>query len=559
MRTTPSGETRAGPRRRRAGVAALVVLAGLLQLVTAACTNATVSANCAGPAYTLRVLASSDLDDMTPVLAQAARATGVTVSPAYVGSITGAQEVVDGTAERDGYQAVWFDSDADLNLYPAGIAALNGTTDVMSSPVVLGLRASDASRLGWTHGTVTWGEIARAAAAGQFTFGMSDPATSNAGLSALVSAATALAGQGTALTAAQIPGVASQLSAMFHAQTLTVPSSAALQSAYLRDLENPTPVTPDGVFGYESQLLELQARAPRNDPLTLVYPADGVLEASYPLSILTGAPPAAKTAWQRLTCYLTSTPGQQAIMADTHRRPVSQRVPLAPELAAHRPFSLPFPAAAGTVTRLIGLYQGTLRTPGRTVYVLDTSASMRGARLSSLMRALDALTGAGSTLSGEFSMFRAGEEVTFLPFSYGPGAPATFSIPARDPGPVLARIRGYISGLRAHGRTAIYDSLVTAYQLLQAQNVSSPGRIDSIVLITDGENDWGRGLGQFLAYYRTLSATSAAAPVYPIAVGEADLNQLQQVASATGGTLFDAEREPLSMLSIILADLRGYQ
>ncbi len=38
-----------------------------------------------------------------------------------------------------------------------------------------------------------------------------------------------------------------------------------------------------------------------------------------------------------------------------------------------------------------------------------------------------------------------------------------------------------------------------------------------------------------------------------------DLSELQQVASATGGTLFNVEQEPLCMLSTIVADLRGYQ
>jgi hypothetical protein len=121
------------------------------------------------------------------------------------------------------------------------------------------------------------------------------------------------------------------------------------------------------------------------------------------------------------------------------------------------------------VTDLIGEYIGKLRPPGRTIYVLDTSAPMRGARLSHLEQALLALTGAGHTLAGRFSQFQSGEEVTFLPFSYAPATPRVFSIPASDPGPALAGIRDYISGLRAHGRTAIYDTLVRAYQIIAGE------------------------------------------------------------------------------------------
>jgi Ca-activated chloride channel family protein len=181
--------------------------------------------------------------------------------------------------------------------------------------------------------------------------------------------------------------------------------------------------------------------------------------------------------------------------------------------------------------------------------------------LAELKRALDALTEAGSGLAGKLGEFRAGDEITFLPFNYAPPTPAPppFIIPSSDPGPVLTQIRGSVNSLRAHGRTAIYDALEDAYQILAHQDASAPGRIDSIVLITDGGNDWGRSLGDFLGYYRSRSTHGKPASVYPIAVGEADLIDLQQVASATGGVLVDAKQEPLSALDAIIATIRGYQ
>jgi Ca-activated chloride channel homolog len=507
--------------------------------------------------YTLHVLASSELADMAPILNQAQAATGVKVDLTLIGSLSGAQEVIDGTAQRS-YDAVWFASDNYLDLYQNGPGKLNGTTEIMASPVIVGVRSAVADRLGWDHAQVTWADIAQAAIEHKFTFAMTNPAQSNSGLSALVSVATVIAGNGAALQYNEIPAAEPELSGMFHEQKVTAPTSGTLTQDYLDALDNPGRYAlPDGLIDYESQLLTLQAKAPRDDPMTLIYPADGVLEATYPFSFLASAPPAARSAYQRLVSDLTSTPVQRQIMVVTHRRPIAGTIPLAADLAGHPLIELPFPASAKTVQRLISDYNGKLRTVDRTIYVLDTSGSMRGARLAALKQALLALTGVDTTLVGQLSAFRSGEEITFVPFGTTPAAPAIYNLPSADDQPVLAQMRAYIDSLHVHGHTAIYDALVDACQIMARQNAAGPGRISSIVLLTDGENNTGRDLAQFLAYYRSLPEGSP--PVYTIAFGEADLEPLAEVASVTGGTAFDAVGQPVSALSTIFDQIRGYQ
>lgn len=118
-------------------------------------------------------------------------------------------------------------------------------------------------------------------------------------------------------------------------------------------------------------------------------------------------------------------------------------------------------------------------------------------------------------------------------------------------------MRAYISGLHVHGHTAIYDALVDAYRIMAAQDAADPGRISSIVLLTDGENNTGRDLASFIAYYRSLPPGSP--PVYTIAFGEAELPPLAEVASVTGGIAFDAVAQPIGVLSTIFDEIRGYQ
>jgi len=59
----------------------------------------------------------------------------------------------------------------------------------------------------------------------------------------------------------------------------------------------------------EADLIALKAEAPRGDPLTLVYPSNGVIEADYPLSMLTTASPAAPIGTTRTARTGLSSPG----------------------------------------------------------------------------------------------------------------------------------------------------------------------------------------------------------------------------------------------------------
>jgi Ca-activated chloride channel homolog len=543
------------------GLATCVVVAALVTVVIRYPQSSPASAP-PPPPYTLRVLAGRELGDMAPILAQAAAATGVTVRLVQADSFTAAQDVMDGTARRRQDDAVWLASDEYFGLYPAAASGLAESAPIMSSPTVLAVRTSVARRLGWLNGSVTWKDIAEAAGAGQFKFGMASPDTADSGLSGLVAAATATAHAKGPLQESQILGTVPKLTDLFQHQVMSARDAAKLAQDYLKDLEHPASGPPDGIIDDEADLIALKAEAPPGDPLTLVYPSNGVIEADYPLSLLTSAPPAAQAAFQRLVRYLTSPAIQQQIMTTTHRRPAAHPGQPDGELPATLDV-LPSPDKPATVKKLIQLYFGQLRAPGRTVYVLDTSESMGPDQgLTGLKNALSTLTGAGGTTAGEFSEFRDGEEVTLLPFSDKPAAPATYPIPASGPGGMLAGIRTYVNGLKPHGQTAMYDALVRAYQLLHDQDAAAPGRIDSIVVITDGKTYKGRQLAGpdgFAAYYNSLWAHSEPAPVYTIAVGQASTKDLEQVATLTGGTFTNAGSDPVSALDEIIEDIRGYQ
>lgn len=529
-------------RRLLPAVAALALLAG--------CSDEADPARPVGDATpgTLRVLAGSELADLQPILDEAARATGVSVKFSFTGTVEGAEKVANGTAEQ-GFDAVWFSSNRYLELVPDAQKRLGTPTKVMSSPVVLGLPAAKVRELGWDARRVGWAEIADAAGARKFSYGMTDPSASNSGFSALVGVAAALSGSGSALDTARIDAVAPRLKQFFSAQTLSAGSSGWLSEAYQRRAQDPGAAV-DGLINYESVLLSSP------EPLTLVYPSDGVVTADYPLTLLTSASSEAREAHRKLSDHLRSADVQRRIMETTHRRPAVPQVPLGGEFAVKDLVELPFPGSQSAVDGLITTYFDRLRRPSRTLYVLDTSGSMQGDRIEGLRQALTGLTGADSSLAGRFSRFHGREQVTLLPFNSSARPAVEYEVPQDDAQPVLDRIRGTASSLDAAGGTAIYSSLRSGYDVLRRQIDADPDRFTSIVLMTDGENTGSEDVTDFQLFHQALPPNLKGVPIFPVLFGESATAEMEQVAKMSGGKVFDARSRSLSAA---FKEIRGYQ
>ncbi|ODU05614.1 MAG: hypothetical protein ABS81_07110 [Pseudonocardia sp. SCN 72-86] len=532
----------------------LLVLLTLV-LVVAGCTSGPPGPTGSGDAVTLRVLAGSELADMAPVLDDAARATGVTVKLDFVGTLDGAEQVTSGAAAA-GHDAIWFSSNRYLALQPGAQTRIGTATEIMSSPVVLGLRRSVAQRLGWVGRPVTWAEIAAAAGRKEFAYGMTDPSASNSGFSTVVAVSTALAGSGAALTVDQAASTAPELRNFFSAQALSAGSSGWLQDAFVRRATGADPGPPvDGLLNYESVLLQLNRSGRLPEPLEIVRPADGVVTAEYPFTVLTGASEPTRDAVRRLTDYLRTPDVQRTIMEKTWRRPAVPGVAVAPELGPAS-VELPFPTRADVVDTLLTSWFDKVRRPSRTIYVLDVSGSMASDdRIGRLRASLTGLTGGDPGAAAKYRRFRGREEVTLLPFSDRPGTPDTVTVPQDDPTPGLTRIAADAADLRPGGQTAIYDALDRAYQIAAQQIAADPDRFTSIVLMTDGASNTGRDLADFTAAQGSRDAALKGIPIFPILFADSDTDEMEQLAGLTGGRTFDARTLPLPQ---VFQEIRGY-
>ncbi|SOD84137.1 substrate-binding and VWA domain-containing protein [Streptomyces sp. Ag109_G2-15] len=512
----------------RRTLAVLATTAALLTACTAEGHEDGTADSTAPKPGTLRILASSELSDMTAVFDRVRKDTGVTVRPTYMGTLDAVDLLAKGKADG-AYDALWLSSDDYLRLRPDAAKKVLSETPVMSSPVAIGVKTATAQALGWKPEQVTWSQIEQAVQDGKLTYGMTDPARSNSGFSTLVSVASALSGAQSALTDADVAKATPRLKEFFKGQKLTSGSSGWLATAYKRR------GNVDALLNYESVLKGIPG-------LTVIRPKDGVVTADYPLSSLTATDARTREDVRKVTEDLRTDAVQKLITDTTHRRPVVASVAPASGLDTSRRRELPFPGSRSVADGLLDSYENELRRPSRTVYVLDTSGSMEGDRLTALKKALTGLTGD----------FRDREEVTLMPFGSDVKSVRTHVVDPKDPKAGLDAIRTDTDALEADGNTAIYTSLEKAYDHLGADRDT----FTSIVLMTDGENTTGARAGDFDGFYRRLTGTRRDTPVFPILFGDSDRSELAHIADLTGGRLFDAQS---GSLDGAFEEIRGYQ
>lgn len=527
--------------RMQRGLAALMALAAL---ALAGCDKSPDRAGDDPDA--LVVLAGSELKDVAALAGEIKAQTGVSLSFRYAGTL----DIVERVAAGEQADLVWVSHGKYLQLTPGARERIASSEKTMLSPVVLGLRESKARELGWCgKADVTWADIAAAAEAGKFSFGMTNPAGSNSGFTALIGLTAALAGNPDAISAADVKS--GRAAAFFRAQRLTAGSSGWLAEAYARD-----PSKVDGLINYESVLLSLNAGGQLKEKLCLVYPKEGIVSADYPLMLLNGSK---RADYDKLVAFLRGPAFQKTLMERTLRRPVNPEVKLSAAFPAAVLVELPFPAKLDVIDALLEGFLNDVRLPAHSWFVLDTSGSMAGEGIRQLKASLATLGGQEATTSGRFARFQNRERISVVRFSEQPEATRDFAMgdTAEANRAALADFAAYADALQPNGGTAIYDALIQAYTgALAAQKGDAGQRYHTIVLMTDGKNTAGRNFDDFHDWYAALPEAERSVRVFPVAFGEADMDELRRVAEMTGGRAFDGRKGDLRS---IFKELRGYQ
>lgn len=497
----------------------------------------------APPGVQLSILAGSELKELEPDILNAARSAGVTVGLAYAGTL----EMVDRVNQGDPVDAILPPNGA----YPSLALTRKPVAKekLFYSRVALGVKESKARALGWDRTTPSWSDVTQAVKNGTFAYAMTNPTSSNTGMSALFAVAASSAKKTEDLSASEVDRTV--LKDFLSGQKLTAGSSGWLADAYVREQDHL-----DGLVNYEAVLLRLNEHSELREKLTLIYPRDGVISADYPLMLLD---PAKRAAYDRLVAALKSPSFQSNALERAYLRPSDPTARHSPRLSDSVVVELSFPNNLEVIDAVLASYQAELRRPATSIYLLDVSGSMRGPRLAAVKTALERLTGVDAQGSAaRYARFQNREHVMLIPFASSPWKAMRFNFENdATKAQTEDELRGYVENLQAGGGTAIYSTLDLAYDLAYQELARYPGRVVTVVLLTDGQNNLGLPYGEFRRRWSGRS-TGGTDPIrtFPILFGEASSNELDEIARLTGGRSFDGRSADLRD---VFREIRGYQ
>ncbi len=496
------------------------------------------------PKESFSILAGSELKDIKPLLNDIQKCANATLEFQYIGTLDGAEKLAGGEL----YDIAWFSHAKYLTLLEQTRNRIVSQDKIMLSPVVMGIKESQARKFGWdTNKNLTWRDIANKAATGQLRYAMTNPASSNSGFTALVGVAAAFSNSQDTFDLSSIDE--KTLKQFFKGQDLTAGSSGWLAESYVREQDRL-----DAIINYESVLMQLNASGNLKEKLILVYPQEGIITADYPLMLLNNNK---KKTFHKLVECLMSEKLQNQIMKTTQRRPVNPKVKPDARFPKQLLVELPFPRTLSEIDKLLFAYLDKHRKPSHTFFVLDISGSMQGSNINLLKQSISNLTGADQSITGQFSRFRARETITIIPFNSKAFNPVDFKIQNTDYNSTdMQSLRNHVQHLQALGGTAIYSALDTAYKMaIKAQN-ENPEKFYSILLLTDGSNQSGINFQTFKKIFRRLPQEAQRIKTFPILFGDSNDVEMNELSNITGGRIFDAKKQSLHF---VFKKIRGYQ
>jgi Bacterial extracellular solute-binding protein/von Willebrand factor type A domain len=401
---------------------------------------------------------------------------------------------------------------------PAGVS-------VVATPVVMALAADAVGKLG--PGRPTCDEVLRD---DDVVVGAPDPTQDPIGLAALLEAQADL-GSGP-------EGDATLVAFLRKMQTRLAEPGDSLFNRLPGAATGP-PVTAFPTT--EQRMLRHNVERP-GSTLTAAYPSEAPTWMDYPFTVLANANPAERDAAARLLVALQEPDGQAALAAGGFRTP-DGRVPADRLVDGRivRNLSAPVPLAESAASDAALQRWATATRSGRIEVLIDVSGSMNAVvpRLGKTRLAVT-LDAAARGLT----LFEPTTTLGLWTFAnrldgdrdYRQIVPVT-PVPQLLSGPGLEALRS-IRAVKG-GYTGLYDSVLGLYD--EARRNWEPGKLNVVVVLTDGDNDDPAGIGRD-ELMRRLAADADPArpvPVIGLAIGpDVDPRPLEDIARATGGRSF---------------------
>jgi Ca-activated chloride channel family protein len=596
-----------------AGAVVVVTRDGGLSLVGGA------QAGCSGRVVDLNVASSPDKAALLTDLARSYTATNPVVRNRCVRvNVTSQEPAAVGQALAAGWDPAVHGEEPDVWappssswLYllaglPNGKALLDAPRrSIARSPVVIAMPRPMAEALGWPDKSMGWAELLGLAREpqgwaklqhpewGPFKLGLSPPDKSTAGLQALLglrSALTGVAQRDPAVTAAAAQGKDAAAEAarqivlggmiQFERSVAVYADNTSAMLSQLRKADeqgkalgflSAFPAEEQAIWAYNQGAIADESGKARGSkpkvPLAAVYPSEGAPEVDHPYVVL-NTPRVDRdrqAAAADFLQFLRQASSQQRFLRVGYRAIDSNRGFIGTEkdgLLSGQPAPALATPAAADVGEAVKAW-GALGQRGVVLSIMDISGSMNEVvpGTGGKTKLQIATTAANSALG----LFGRDSEVGMWAFSrlidgnrdwrelvpIGPMNETVDGVPRRE-----ALARAHLS-LRAQGDTGLYDTTLAAYR--EVQRKWQPGRINVVVILSDGKNDdpGSLTLEQLLA--RLKAERDPERPVGIITIGygaNADAGVLSQIAKATGGSAH-LSRNPNDIAKVFLTALTG--
>ena len=477
------------------------------------------------------------------------------------------------------------------------VNSLRGSTQMVPeaksfavSPVVFAMPERMAKAMGWPDKPIGlsdmhdlcmhpegWGKYGSGASTwGNFKLGKTAPETSTTGLNALLMQAYAATDKASGLTADDIKK-AEKFSKELESCVIHYGSTTGnvLQRNYDRDQNGQSlgyvsavAVEETSVVNYNrgnpsSSVVEPGTQlTPPKEKMVAIYPEEGSLVSDNPIGVL--GPDATwvteeQRAVARAFVNFTQTAAAQGILNDYGFRSIDPKAKAGGLLTAEygvqsaMPKLLETPSASVTSAAIEQWKQ--IRKSSSVMMLVDISGSM-GERATDDRTRMEV---AKEAASATFDHFRPTDEVGLWAFTTGLGPNGDQnSQELRKLSPIRGdaeQLRQDINALEPTDGTPLYDTIAKAHQ--QMSETAEPGRINAIVVLSDGRDEGSMmGLEALIQQLRDDSEGANDAPVrvFPILFSpDAPAPELRQIAEASGGQVFDAT-DP-RRLSIVMNDV----
>ncbi|MEV0733463.1 substrate-binding domain-containing protein [Polymorphospora sp. NPDC050346] len=457
-----------------------------------------------------------------------------------------------------------------LSAAAPGFAPTNNAS-VAHSPVVVAMPEPVATSFGWPDKQLTWADLLQQITTGtQLRTGIVEPTRDSAGLSLLLAlgAAASAAGEGAQqATTAALRALATGRSALRQDLVARFPRSA--DPASVASALGAAALSEEDVIAYNA------ARPPIT--LAALYPQPASMALDYPYAILPGTDPARAAAAEGLFSLLDTAAFRDRLGARGLRGPdgtwgqgfeaprgAQAGLPSPPSAAPGTSASpdpggsaLPGAPARGpdpaAVERALSTWTA-VTLPARMLAVIDVSGSM-----------LQRVPTAGGATRMQVTLQAAQRGLGLFDDSWAVGL-WTFSTElsgGRDyreeqpVGPLSSQRSRLLSSLNAitpkpDGDTGLYDTVLAAYESMQEG--WEPGRVNSVVMLTDGRNDDDNGISQEKLLTDLQALVDPRRPIQVVIIGIGDgvsRDELDAITKVTGGGVFVTE-DPAKIGDIFL-------